>query len=389
MKTATVTWITYNNYGTLLQAYALQKYVEMLGYENEILSDDVILKKYKESRPKENKKSASAQRETMSKSRLKSLISNPRRLRRVIAAHLDRETYQFPYYAVQKACEAFKKDEIKIREGVSSENLAILNNDYDAFICGSDQVWSVFEEIFNPYYYLDFATKKKIAYGPSLGTNIVSGSASEKIRNLLKDFAAISVRESISAKQLAEITGQNVEWVCDPTILQDREFWSEFAENARIPKDKYLLCYFLGNKPWYFDYAKKIAKKLHLKIKLVPQKWDYLSSENVIQYAVGPKEFVALFKNADYVLTDSYHGSIFSMMFERDFLYLKRFADDDTNSQNIRIDSLFGYLGVEDRIVDGENIRFDELEINNYERITGVINEFRDKSREYLKKALE
>lgn len=388
MKTATVTWITYNNYGTLLQAYALQKYVEMLGHENEIINDAIILKEYEAGKAKPKKKKASNLPEIDKLSRLKNLLSNPRRFGRALAARLDRETYEYPYYAVQNACEDFKRNEIKIRNGVSSENLAVMNADYDAFICGSDQVWSVFESIFNTYYYLDFATKKKIAYAPSLGTDKIPEATTEKVRELLSGFSAVSVRESVSANQLSAITQRDVEWVCDPTILHDREFWSDFADGVNVPKGKYLLCYFLENKPWYFDYAKQIADKLHLKIKLIPQKWDYLSNENIIQYAVGPKEFVALFENAEYVLTDSYHGSIFSLIFEKSFQYLLRFEKNDPNSQNVRIDSLFGYLEITDRIVDEDSTTEIETETKNYSEISCRLNDLRVRSCGFLEKSL-
>lgn len=388
MITAIVTWTTYNNYGTLLQAYALQKCVEQLGHECELLSDELILKEYRANKPKPPQKPTPAQTSPESGSRWRSLLSDPQRLGRVITAHLDKEAYALPYEGSQKSCEAFKKTELTIREGISGADLAQLNDDYDAFICGSDQVWSVFDSIFNPYYYLDFAKKRKIAYAPSMGTDKISDETAEKIKALLSDFAAVSVRESVSARKIAELTGREVEWVCDPTLLHDRAFWETFSDGAEKPRGKYLLCYFLENKPWYFDYAKRLADRLHLRIKLIPNKWDYLSNGNVVKTAVGPREFVSLFRNADYVLTDSYHGSIFSMIFGRDFLYLQRFSEHDPNSQNIRVDSLFGYLGIESRMVSSETIRFDGLNMEDYERINEKLSAFRDKSRTYLATSL-
>lgn len=387
MKTATITWITYNNFGTLLQAYALQKYITMLGHENELISDSIILKEFQKKKAASKAAPAGPIKPVSRKERIKNLIVNPRRIGRVITARVNKKKYQSPYYGMQSRCEEFKKSELSIRNGCSADMLQALNGDYDAFICGSDQIWSVFPDIFNPYYYLDFSTKKKIAYAPSLGSDMIPETIGQRIKVLLSDFSEISVRESVSPKQLEALTGNSVEWVCDPTILHDMDFWHTFAKGTEKPKGRYLLCYFLENKPWYFEYAKRIAKARHLKIKLIPNKWDYISSENVLTYAVGPKEFVSLFENANFILTDSYHGSIFSLIFEKDFLYLQRFADDNPCSQNIRVDSLFTYLDIDDIIVDS-TMRTRHNESLDYRRISELLRDYREKSRNYLQRCL-
>lgn len=388
MKTATVTWISYNNYGTLLQAYALQKQVELLGHENVILNDSQILKDYfaaKRAGASPAKPAPAAVRETRLQ-RLLRLLGDPGALTRRVLARTDPERYAFPYEGSQKACLDFKGEALKIRHDVFTDDLDRLNGDYDAFIAGSDQVWSVFDSIFNPYYYLDFARKRKIAYAPCMGTDKIPEATVEKIRNLLGDFSAVSVREQVSAKQLSQITGRDVAWVCDPTLLHDSHFWSEFASHVPAPKEKYLLCYFLESRPWYFDRAKALAKKLGLKLRLIPSRWEHLASACVIQDTVGPREFVSWFQNADYVLTDSYHGSIFSLIFEKDFQYLLRFAPDDPASQNIRIQSLFNRLDLNDRIVT-ENAPEAQLYMD-HSSIQEKLIQFRKDSREYLAQSL-
>lgn len=388
MKTATVTWISYNNYGTLLQAYALQKQVELLGHENVILNDSQILKDYFAAKRKSApsaKPAPAAVRETKVQ-RLLRILGDPGALPRLLLARTDPARYAFPYEGSQKACLDFKKEALNIRDDVSTGDLDRLNGDYDAFIAGSDQVWSVFDSIFNPYYYLDFARKRKIAYAPCMGTDKIPDATARTLRSLLADFSAVSVRENVSAKQLSQITGRDVAWVCDPTLLHDRHFWSDFTADVPVPKGKYLLCYFLESKPWYFDRAKALAKQLGLKIKLIPSRWEHLRSEYVITDAVGPREFVSAFLHADYVLTDSYHGSIFSLIFEKNFQYLLRFAPDDPASQNIRIQSLFDRLGLHDRIVT------ENAEMARTHRDHGLIQErmaqFREESLEYLKQSL-
>lgn len=391
MKTATVTWISYNNYGTLLQAYALQKQIELLGHENVILNDSQILKEYFAAKrigasPAEPVQTTTQATPETAVQRIKRLLANPEVLLRRLLARTDPIRYAFPYEGSQKACLDFKTEALHIRDDVIPGDLNRLNGEYDTFIAGSDQVWSVFDSIFNPYYYLDFAEGKKIAYAPCLGTDRISSDTAQKIRKMLADFSAVSVRENVSARQLSEITGRDVAWVCDPTMLHDRSFWSDFAENIPARKGKYLLCYFLESRPWYFDRAKALAKKLGLKIRLIPSRWEHLGSQYVITEVVGPREFVSWFRDAAYILTDSYHGSIFSLIFEKDFQYLLRFAPDDPASQNIRIQSLFDRLDLHSRIVT-ENTDAIQMQME-HGAIQEKLAQFREESVRYLKRSL-
>ena len=389
MKTATVTWVTYNNYGTLLQAYALQKQIEMFGHENVILNDNQILKEYFAAK----RKNVSAAKpvpqnagETAAQ-RVKRLLLNPGMLYRRLLARANPVKYAFPYEGSQNACQKFKKESLKIRDDVIPGELAGLNQMYDVFITGSDQIWSVFDSIFNPYYYLDFVQGRKISYAPCMGTDQIPADTAKQIQVLLEDYEAVSVREDVSARQLSEITGRDVAWVCDPTLLHDADFWMDFTVGIPAPNEKYLLCYFLESRPWYFELAKSLAKQLGLKLKLIPSRWEHLGSQYVIADAIGPREFVSLFRHADYVLTDSYHGSIFSLIFEKDFQYLLRFRSDDPASQNIRIQSLFDRLDLQCRIVSPER---EEISIPmDYTLIKEKLAVFRESSKQFLRKSFE
>lgn len=384
MKTATVTWITYNNYGTFLQAYALQKQIELLGHENVILSDEKILEEYRTANPRKKQSAEAAGPEEIG-AKLKRLAEEPGRISRSILARKDPERYGHPYEVSQAAFVQFRKENLKVRYGLTSEMLPALNEEYDAFVCGSDQIWSLFDANFNPYYFLDFVSKKKIAYAPCLGTDRITEQRASQLKTLLDDFSAISAREDVSARQLSELTGREVAWVADPTLLHGREFWEAFVEGIKVPKKKYLLCYFLENRKWYFDYARKLARKLGLTLLLIPNKWEHLQHAFVADFAVGPKEFVALFRDAEYVLTDSYHGSIFSLIFEKQFQYLQRFAEDDPNSQNIRVESLFGYLNLKNRVYEWSHLELVRLD---YRALNGQLSHVRRESIGYLDNCL-
>lgn len=388
MKTATVTWITYNNYGTLLQAYALQQALRKMGIDNKILYDREVLIANKSKISVESLRSKAISRESFF-SRLIKLINHPKRIIKIIQSRIARKEYERPYFESQELCETFKLTELSIFYNLDAANLSRLNEEFDLFIAGSDQVWSVFEKNFNPYYFLDFVSKKKIAYAPSLGTNIITKSVGEKISRLLADYSHISVRERETAIKLSDLLQREVYWVVDPTLLHSKKFWDELVRDVPWQKKKYLLCYFLENKEWYFVYAKRLAKKLHLEIVLLPNKWDYISSEYVTKTGVGPKEFVSLIKHSEYVLTDSYHGCIFSLIYERDFQYLLRFSNDDPDSQNIRIQSLFDYLDLNERIISADMKELPFLKIGNYSMLTSKIEVMRNKSQKFLQECFK
>lgn len=389
MKLGIVTWITYLNYGTVLQAYAMQKAVERLGHSAQILSDRLVLEQFRKAHPYQTeKKQSHAVPPQSAAERMTALIRHPRELLRTLKARLDPDGFLMPYELSQKAISDFVEETLCVREGVVPEDLDLLNEDYDAFLCGSDQIWSVFPVNFNPYYFLDFAEKPKISYAPSLGTDRIPSEMAEKIGRLLRDFSAISVRESKSAEQLSVLLNREVSWVADPTLLHDRQFWESFSQPISKRKKPYLLCYFLENREWYHRYAEQLAKKLHLRLLLLPSRWEHLSRGCVYTEAIGPREFVARFRDAAYVLTDSYHGSIFSLLFEKDFQYLLRFGKDDPISQNLRIESLFNYLGLQDRIVAEEGAGQIALSIPDVPKVNQRIELLRAKSRDYLASAL-
>lgn len=387
MKTATVTWITYNNYGTELQAYALQQYQKEQGIQNDIISDWYIIYKTKdvqESCTTTNENAIAKQLK-----RVQKYAFHPVRFSKAFLQYCNRKVGKLRCYVnSQSAFEAFKDEYLQILYGLRREDMVLLNQKYDAFICGSDQTWSVFDRNFDGYFYLDFADKKKIAYAASIGTDQIDQEHGEQIAELLKDFSDIAVREKRTAEQLSLLTGRNVEWAVDPTLLYDKYFWSDFCVNAKVPKKKYLLCYFLTDNPWYYDYASALAAHLHLQILLIPSSEACMRRKGAYCKTVGPVEFVSLFKNAEYVLTDSYHGSIFSMIFEKQFIYLKRFKDTDPICQNIRIVSLFEKVDLMSRIVDQRAFEPSDVIPIDYNKVNEIVTAFREQSRQYLQNAL-
>ena len=386
MKTATVTWITYKNYGTVLQAYALQSFIKSLGIDNDIISDrKIIAEKY-------HKTEVESKVETEKRTWLKKQIDHIRHPLQYIWLHClklkqKREKKQTSfYYRSQEKIKGFAENRLSITEPVSRCDLPVLNNKYDLFIAGSDQIWSPLPINFDGYFFLDFVTKKKGSYAPSLGTLNIPEDKKELIKGYVQNYSFCSVRENQSAEQFTEELEIPTEWVCDPTLLYDKVFWNNFCADIKSKERKYVLCYFLENKDWYFEYAKQLSKYLGKKLLLIPNFLDFCLKKNFIKEIVGPVDFVFLIKNADFILTDSYHGMIFSMIFEKQLIYLKRFDDAAPNCQNIRVYSLLDHLNLEKIIVPEKNFAPSDVQQIDYKYVSQKLSSHRCKSCDFLKK---
>ena len=386
MNVGIVTWITYKNYGSFLQAFSLQEFLKSSGVNAQILSDAKILapektqKKPKQNMPHNNK--------ITSLKRFFSLVYLIKAFR-IRYRNWKIRKHGRPYWLSQKKYDCFRRDNLSIYENVTHESLRSLHEKFDCFLCGSDQIWNVFDRNFNGYYYLDFVSGPKIAYAPSVGTTQISAEKASAIRAWLMDFSALSVREQETATQLQMLTGRSVEWVVDPCLLHDREWWARFVDGAKLSVRKpYVLCYFLEKKEWYHAYAQAFAKRHALRIVLIPNRIEFTERRACYRGGVGPKEFAALINRATYVITDSYHGSIFSILFEKDFFYLKRFRDDDPECQNIRIDSLFGCLGLTDRILEEKEYDNNDDSPINFCEVKRLLHQQQIRSQQFLLKSL-
>lgn len=402
MKVATVTWITYHNYGTQLQAYALQKYLISLGVETKIISDKVIIDEVKirksllESAKKagtckvrnvpENSKKNTVEDDAVWSLVRKICIKVKNRIRKFKTKRRKRVIKQLSLRTAN-AIDSFIESHLMI-ENISSRNdLAKLNEFYDVFICGSDQIWSLNED-FDKYYFLNFTNKKKIAYAPSVGSSEINSDREEILKRLLANFDYLSVREYKTKEQLQRIQPKNVCWVSDPTLLFDGSHWRNETKNIQITKSNFVLCYFLENQQWYFDYASQISKYLGFKLVLIPNRPEYAIKKIVYKNPVGPLEFVKLFEKAEFILTDSYHGLLFSLNFNKQFIHFKRFSDDNRKSQNIRVYSILNYLDLDDLIVEKKEFEGKDLITVDYKKVNPKLDKFRNDSREYLNNSL-
>ena len=271
------------------------------------------------------------------------------------------------------------------------EQLREQSKKYTAVMVGSDQLWSP-SGITSNFYNLMFADDNtvKISYATSFGVSQINPKYHKIYNTFLNRLDFISVRENSGKKIVEELSSNKAEVVCDPVILLDAEQWLKEIPNKRLYDEPYIFAYFLGKSAEYRDAVTKFAKQKGLKIVTEPHMDSYnKADENFGDYTpfdIGPAEFVNLIRNAEYVFTDSFHGSVFSMLYQKQFLVFNRYSDNSSSSKNSRIDSFCKNYVLSDRRYNG-NIADVENKIN-YEDVLGKVDEHRQKSKAFLDRAL-
>ena len=174
-------------------------------------------------------------------------------------------------------------------------------------------------------------------------------------------------------------------------MIFNREEWLEYIPNMPIINENYIFCYFLGKVIKYREEVKKFAKEKGYKIVLIPHLDDFVEYDetfgDIRLYNVGPEKFVNLIRNAEFIFTDSFHGTVFSLLNHKKFITFNRYEEGTKNSRNSRIDSLCSQLNIRNRRYTG-NIYDIEKEIE-YKKIDERLDELRNDSKMFLKKALE
>ncbi len=271
------------------------------------------------------------------------------------------------------------------------EQLKEQSKKYTAVMVGSDQLWSP-SGITSNFYNLMFADDNtvKISYATSFGVSQINPRYHKIYNTFLNRLNFISVRENSGKKIVEELSSNKAEVVCDPVILLDAEQWLKEIPNKRLYDEPYIFAYFLGKSAEYRDAVTKFAKQKDLKIVTEPHMDSYnKADENFGDYTpfdIGPAEFVNLIRNAEYVFTDSFHGSVFSMLYQKQFLVFNRYSDNSSSSKNSRIDSFCKNYGLSDRRY---NVNIDDVENKiNYEDVLGKVDEHRQKSKAFLDRAL-
>lgn len=371
MKIGIMTWYHYHNYGSVLQAMALSAVVRQMGYE------PYLIQYHPHAAVCDMPDYTLASIFNKVKRKLKNYVN-------ISYTSMDRE---------RLFVEFLDQYTLQTNEAETFPELSQLNGSMSAFICGSDQIWAPI--CFDEKYFLNFVadSTKMIAYAPSIGVNQIENSMiRDRMRELVLRFEHLSVREKRGAELLKELCGKDAKVVLDPTLLLDADTWSELIENSKekvkLPPEKYLICYFLGNERSYMKTVRKISSMLNLKIYIIPTTQRQKRMHECIAYDVGPTGFLMLLKNSTYICTDSFHGTAFAVNFNIPFTSFKRFSDHAKDCQNSRIYSLLEQLGLESRIADTRYILRNIYSLD-FKRANQILLRLRDNSTSFLESALQ
>ena len=264
-------------------------------------------------------------------------------------------------------------------------------NQYDSFLCGSDQLWLP-NNLGSHFYTLEFApsSKTKIAYATSFGVSQIPERQKKATARYLKRFQFLSTRELSGQKIIETLTGQKAQVVCDPTLLFDANSWKEIIPERKVIDEPYMFCYFLGTNSEHRKIAEEFKKKTGLKIVSCPFLDNYVECDlkfgDIQLFNMDATDFVNLIRHAEYILTDSFHGSVFSILHHKKFMTFNRFTTG-ANSRNSRIDSLCTLLNLGNRRYNGNVMNI----VNDiqYPDVEKKLESLRASSIEYLQKALE
>ena len=268
---------------------------------------------------------------------------------------------------------------------ITRADLKQIEGKYDCFVVGSDQVWNYGSYSVDDTYFLDFVSesKKKISYAASFGQKGVPEEKIESAKKFIADFSSVSVREEIGVDIVSELTGKKAELVLDPSLLTDKE---EYRKLAKKPKNKkYVFLYLREDSKELTECARKLAKSQGLKVIKIVKHWMYGKHDKPL-YAVGPQEWLGYMDNASYVITNSFHGICFSVIFEKEFFVglLKKVS----TATNPRISGILNLFEIENRFLD-ENSDFDNIKPLDYRRINENKEKRKAQSLEYLYSAIE
>lgn len=364
MKIGIITLNGYRNYGNKLQNFALQKFLESLSCninaetiwytkDNYILNTKMLNTK-------------NIRRFIFNRHEYRKYINNNIYLHDVI-----RE------YNIKKFSDKY------IKTVYDYEVKKDLNERYDYFIAGSDQIWNYWYRNLDVEF-LQFADKnKRISYAASFGVSEVISKYKKTIADGLKNMNFISVRENVGAKIIKDLTGKDVPVLIDPTLLISKNEWEKIKERPVWYKDeKYILTFFLGNMPEKVrEYLINLSNKYKFKIV------NLMDKENIDYYCSHPSEFLYLIDNATLIFTDSFHATVFSILMKKPFVVSAK--DASGMNMDSRIDTLLSMFKLESRKISKDNNYeiTDPMEIE-YPDVEAILDRERQRSKEFLCKAL-
>lgn len=367
MRVATITFHAAHNFGSVLQAYALQSVIEGISANIEY--------KILNFRSQEQKKSYALIKEGKS---FKVVIKNILRI-----------PYRKQLQEKYDKFESFIKCELHLTQEEIDEYSEVPEEwkNFDIYISGSDQIWNVRAKDFFDINFLDFVKeKRKVSYAASFGPLMIDWSNYnfEKYKKLLSEYKYISVREVGSAMNVEKLINKKCDIHVDPTLLLSVNEWRAIQSSANYNNGKYILLYCLEPTIEQLRIAKYISQKLKLPIvSLKPANKNDIINSFIKKYDSGPKDFLSYVDHASLVLSSSFHGTAFSMIYHKPFYVLNGMRDN-------RISYILKATEMTERSID--NIKDAEkvkLTLPDGKKIDEVLGRERLKSMKYLEKVLQ
>lgn len=369
MKIATITFNHAHNHGSMLQTYALQQFICKLGKKASVPVEYTLFDY-----------DTDIQRELYSI--FKSDLSTKSMIKNLIA---------FLHYRDLKI--RYAKFESFLRENcnlsiryATLQDLVDNTPEADVYISGSDQLWNVRSRDFSDVYYLPFIKSgKRISYAASFGPLRIDWNKydAKKYATLLSKYAAISVREEGSGDNVEKLLGQRPEVHLDPTFMLSADEWRTVQSDANYNEGKYILLYCLEPSKEQVRMADAISKKLNLPIVVLRynNKNDWFNPF-VHKYDAGPQDFLSYIDHATMVLSSSFHGTAFSLIYHKPFYVFNGMSDN-------RISFILRSVGLESRSIETMS-DIDNVELNsiNEQRVESFLNNERERSAQYLMKHL-
>lgn len=369
MKIGILTYQYAMNYGAVLQAFALKNYLSYCGYETSIIN-------YDSSYLYSQNRSFSAKAVSAIWNFFKSFMGSKKK---------------------KQKFDCFRRDKLKLRNEVMSDKKTLKKylecNHFDAIIVGSDQVWNQEINGNDDVYYLNIENDiLKISYAASFGVSNICRDAQFHMKECLKKFNAISVRENTGRKIIANMRLTS-EVVLDPVFLLDKAQWEKLMPELPLEKDPYILCYILPGdsavEQKIEDTARQLRRETGKKLVFLGRReYKRFLNDGKDYVSASPEEFINLFKFADTVVTNSFHGTAFSLIFEKCFCSIVNKDIRGERQLSSRLSDLLHNLGADNRLFSIK----DDICLPNkkdYIKINVKLKELIGKSKEFLYRALQ
>lgn len=369
----TIGIITYHlstNYGAVLQAYALQKVLANMGYSSEIIDYN---------NPKKALSSLSRYR------RIQHFIWHKVVKKMLVGTKRQKRTDEFRQKYLQ----------ISTKKYFDSKTLQSDPPYYDAYITGSDQVWNPKIHNNDSSYFLTFAPKgkRRISYAASFGVSKIPDRFVDDYTKWLNQFNYLSTREIEGQQIIKKLTGRQAEITLDPTLLLEQEEWNQIAEPYKSSRS-YILCYYMPGDTLVNESITRLAQQVSSftgwKIINIGQK-EYIRLNPLINsiFDAGPAQFLGLFQNASFVVTNSFHGTAFSIIYRKPFYTLVNNKLPPEKALSSRISTLLNTLKLQERMISAE----EKIPQNNvvevdYSIAEIILGQERQNSINFLKNAL-